>query len=100
MQDLSVFFSHSLNTSRFALKLQKLDEKEAHFITRLHAGRLQIIPWPVIESEEFYELFADVARTLDEQETSHHTTGEFLLTLKTLMAKLKVRMISFYEWPH
>ncbi|KAH9984573.1 hypothetical protein BJV77DRAFT_1062131 [Russula vinacea] len=51
--------------------------------------KLQIIPWPVIESKEFYKLFSALKRKLDQQATSHHTAGEFLHTLKTLMAKLK-----------
>jgi hypothetical protein len=44
----------------------------------------------VIESKEFYQLFKKVKKALDQQPTSHRTAGEFLLTLKTLMAKLKV----------
>jgi hypothetical protein len=79
-------------TFRFSLKFQKIvqDEQDANFITRLHSGKLQIIPWPVIESKEFYKLFTSVKRRLDQQPVSHHTAGEFLHTLKTLMAKLKV----------
>ena len=79
---------------RFSLKFQKIveDEQDSNFITRLHAGNLKIVPWPVIESKEFYKLFKEVKKTLDQQSTSHHTAGEFLLTLKTLMAKLKVRL--------
>jgi hypothetical protein len=50
----------------------------------------------VIESKEFYKLFASLKRTLDQQSTSHHTAGEFLHTLKTLMAKLKVCLPTFY----
>ncbi|KAI9455078.1 hypothetical protein BJY52DRAFT_1122217 [Lactarius psammicola] len=78
-------------TSRFSLKFQKIveNEQDSNFITRLHAGKLNIIPWPVIESEEFYELFRKVKKTLDKQPTSHHSARGFLLTLKTLMAKLK-----------
>ncbi|KAH9029425.1 hypothetical protein EDB85DRAFT_1867188 [Lactarius pseudohatsudake] len=78
-------------TREFALKFQKIvqDEQDANFITRLHAGKLQIIPWPVIESREFYRLFSAVKKKLDQQRTSHNTAGEFLHTLKTLMAKLK-----------
>lgn len=96
MQLLSLRFSHPPNTTRFALKLQKIfqDEQEVNFITRLHAGKLEIIPWPVIESKDFYKLFATVTRKLDQLETSYRTGGEFLLTLKILMAKLKVRSIS------
>ena len=102
MSFLSVRFSRPLNTSRFALKFQKIvqDEQDANFITRLHAGKLQIIPWPVIGSREFYRLFFAVKKKLDQQEVSHRTAGEFLLTLKTLMAKLKVRSNSFSELPH
>jgi hypothetical protein len=95
-----------LTLSRFSLKFQKIvqDEQDANFITRLHAGKLQIIPWPVIESREFYKLFAALKRKLDQQPTSHHTAGEFLHTLKTLMAKLKVCLPSclffllFTDW--
>ena len=85
-----------MNTSRFALKFQKIvqDEQDTNFISRLHAGKLQIIAWPVIGSREFYTLFSAVRKKLDQQRTSHLTAGEFLLTLKTLMAKLKVRSIS------
>ncbi|KAI9462918.1 hypothetical protein BJY52DRAFT_1221931 [Lactarius psammicola] len=75
----------------FALKFQKIvqDEQDANFITRLHGGKLQIIPWPVIGSREFYKLFSAVKKKLDQQKTSHRTAGEFLHMLKTLMAKLK-----------
>ncbi|KAI9460718.1 hypothetical protein F5148DRAFT_1377366 [Russula earlei] len=78
-------------TREFSLKFQKIvqDEQDANFISRLHAGKLQIIPWPVIESEDFYNLFATLKWKLDQQSISHHTAGEFLHTLKTLMAKLK-----------
>ncbi|KAH8986018.1 hypothetical protein EDB92DRAFT_1818469 [Lactarius akahatsu] len=73
------------------IKFQKIveNERDSNFITRLHAGKLHIIPWPVIESEGFYQLFRKVKRALDQQPTSHHTAGGFLLTLKMLMAKLK-----------
>ncbi|KAH9005511.1 hypothetical protein EDB86DRAFT_2795794, partial [Lactarius hatsudake] len=76
---------------RFELRFQKIveSERDSNFISRLHAGKLNIIPWPVIESEEFYQLFRKVKKILDKQPTSHHTAGGFLLTLKTLMAKLK-----------
>ncbi|KAJ6514906.1 hypothetical protein C8R47DRAFT_1172974 [Mycena vitilis] len=64
-------------------------EQDANFISRLHAGQLDIIPWPVIESKQFYALFPTLKKTLDQQEVTHPTAGEFLHTLKTLMAKLK-----------
>jgi hypothetical protein len=77
---------------RFHLKLQRIvvDEQDSNFISRLHGGKLDIIPWPVIESRQFYTLFQQVKKRLDEQAVTHTAAGEFLLTLKTLMAKLKV----------
>ena len=66
------------------------DEQDANFISRLHGGKLDIIPWPVIESRQFYALFPTLKRRLYAQRVTHHTAGEFLHTLKILMAKLKV----------
>lgn len=82
-----------LMETRFRLKFHKIveDEKDSNFITRLHAGKLDIMPWPVIGSKEFYQFLKQVKVTLNEEPTSHHTAGGFLFTLKTLMAKLKVR---------
>jgi hypothetical protein len=65
-------------------------EQETNFISRMHGGKFDIIPWPVIESREFYKSFATLKTHLDQQRTSHSTAGEFLYTIKTLMAKLKV----------
>jgi hypothetical protein len=81
---------------RFSLKFQKIvqQEQRANFISRLHRGKLDIIPWPVIESKEFYKLFSTLKKRLDSQKVSHPTAGEFLHTIKTLMAKLKVRSTS------
>ncbi|TFY78519.1 hypothetical protein EWM64_g5492, partial [Hericium alpestre] len=78
-------------TREFSLKFQKIvqEEQDANFISRLHAGKLNIIPWPVIESREFYKLFGTLKKRLDQQRTTHNSAGEFLHTLKTLMAKLK-----------
>jgi hypothetical protein len=72
-------------------------EQDANFISRLHAGKLDIIPWPVIESRDFYRLFATLKKRLDLQKTSHPKAGEFLHTIKTLMAKLKVRALSLFS---
>ena len=69
-------------------------EQDSNFITRLHAGKLDIIPWPVIDSRDFYKLFAALKKRLDLQKTSHPSAGGFLHTIKTLMAKLKVRSVS------
>ncbi|KAJ7210563.1 hypothetical protein GGX14DRAFT_451174 [Mycena pura] len=75
----------------FSTKFHQIveDEQDANFISQLHAGQLNIIPWPVIESKQFYTLFPAIKRLLDKQEVTHRTAGEFLHTLKTLMAKLK-----------
>ncbi|KAJ7583113.1 hypothetical protein C8J56DRAFT_202132 [Mycena floridula] len=75
----------------FSGKFQKIvqDEQQLNFITQLHAGRLSIVPWPVIESRQFYTLFPALKKRLDQQPITHPAAGEFLLTLKTLMAKLK-----------
>jgi hypothetical protein len=77
---------------RFSLKFQKIikQEQDANFISRLHGGKLDIILWPVIESKEFYKSFTTLKRQLDLQRVSHLTAIEFLHTIKTLMAKLKV----------
>lgn len=77
---------------RFSLKFQRIVEQEqdANFISRLHGGKLEIIPWPVIESKGFYKLFSTLKKLLDSQKSPHSTAGEFLHTIKTLMAKLKV----------
>ena len=66
------------------------EEQESNFISRLHAGQLNIIPWPVIESKQFYTLFPAIKIQLDKQKFTHGNAGNFLRTMKTLMAKLKV----------
>ncbi|TFY70646.1 hypothetical protein EVG20_g2356 [Dentipellis fragilis] len=78
-------------TREFSLKIQRIvqEEQKSNFITRLHHGNLKIIPWPVIESAKFYLFFSKVRSLLDDQPTTHRTAGEFLHTMKTLMAKLK-----------
>jgi hypothetical protein len=82
----------SLTEFRFSLKFQKIvqQEQDENFISRLHGGKSDIMPWPVIESREFYKLFETLKVRLDQQKLSHSTAGEFLHTIKTLMAKLKV----------
>lgn len=77
---------------RFSLKFQQIvaNEQEDNFISRLHGGKLAIIPWPVIESRQFYTLFQAVKKRLDMQPITHGKAGIFLQTMKTLMAKLKV----------
>ncbi|KAG8762904.1 hypothetical protein FRC11_007233 [Ceratobasidium sp. 423] len=75
----------------FSLKFQKIvqKEQEQNFITRLHRGRVQIIPWPVINSSSFYTLFHHLRRYLDAQTITHPSGGVFLHNMKTLMAKIK-----------
>ncbi|KAL1748220.1 hypothetical protein HDZ31DRAFT_71777 [Schizophyllum fasciatum] len=75
----------------FSLKFQQIvqQEQDANFISKLHAGRLSIIPWPVIESKQFYTYFPALKSALDKQRLTHASGGKFLQTLKTLMAKLK-----------
>ena len=51
---------------------------------------MEIIPWPVIESELFYTLFTDLYTFLEEDTADHEAAGTFLHKLKMLMAKLRV----------
>ncbi|KIK81380.1 hypothetical protein PAXRUDRAFT_156232 [Paxillus rubicundulus Ve08.2h10] len=75
----------------FQLKFQKIvqDEQGSNFITRLHRGQLGMLPWPVIESREFYKQFSVIRNRLSHQPVTHNVAGEFLHLMKTLMAKLK-----------
>ena len=52
---------------------------------------------PVIESKEFYKLFPALKRRLDQQPVTHRSAGQFLHMMKTLMAKLKVRVVQWYR---
>jgi hypothetical protein len=52
----------------------------------------------VIESKEFYKLFSILKKRLDLQNISHPTAGEFLRTIKTLMAKIKVSPLCCFEY--
>ena len=54
-------------------------EQGSNFITRLHSGALDIIPWPVIESKEFYKLFPVLRRKLERQPTTHDQARVFLM---------------------
>ncbi|KAG8792428.1 Vacuolar protein sorting-associated protein 13A [Ceratobasidium sp. 428] len=77
----------------FSLKFRQIvaKEQDQNFISRLHRGRIQIIPWPVINSPGFYTLFRQLRLKLDEQQFTHGAGGAFLHSLKTLMAKIKVQ---------
>ena len=86
---------------RFSLKLREIVEEErgGDFILRLHRGKLDIIPWPVVETKEFYRLFTILKGRLDRQKISYPTAGTFLHTIKTLMAKIMVcRLLLSYGY--
>ena len=82
-----------MNARRFSLKFKHIVRNEAgdNFISKLHRGKLAIMPWPVIQSPRFYELFGALKTRLEKQPVTHKSAGEFLRVLKMLMAKLKVR---------
>ena len=67
------------------------DEAGDNFISKLHRGKLDIIPWPVIRSPEFYNMFGSLKACLEKQPVTHKSAGDFLRVLKMLMAKLKAR---------
>lgn len=77
---------------RFFAKFSQIVSKEqaTNFITVLHNSQLTVIPWSVIQSREFYALFGKLRNLLFSQKSTHGTAGQFLITLKTLMAKMKV----------
>ncbi|KEP50719.1 von willebrand factor type A domain protein [Rhizoctonia solani 123E] len=75
----------------FSLKFGEIVqmERDKNFISRLHRGKIQIIPWPVINSPEFYSLFNAVRKRLEMQDFTHQTGGAFLHKLKSLMVDIK-----------
>ncbi|KAG8854044.1 hypothetical protein FRB91_004122 [Serendipita sp. 411] len=72
---------------KFARIVQQ--ERGQNFITKLHRGQLDIIPWPVIESSQFYTLFDILRDRLIRRPITHKHAIMFVDILKTLMAKLK-----------
>jgi hypothetical protein len=82
-------------SQRFRLKFQQIVQQEqgANFISRLHRGQMDIMPWPIIESKRFYTMFRKLKKCLDEATATHPHAGMFLQTLKAVMAQLKVRQI-------
>ncbi|KAG8690805.1 hypothetical protein FRC11_009018, partial [Ceratobasidium sp. 423] len=77
----------------FSLKFGEIVqmERDKNFISRLHRGKIQIIPWPVINSPEFYSLFNAVRKRLEMQDFTHQTGGAFLHKLKSLMVDIKAK---------
>jgi hypothetical protein len=84
-----------LNLTRLQARFQRIVQLERadNFISKLHRGKLEIMPWPVIESARFYDLFVGLKMRLDRQSITHKHAGAFLGVLKMLMAKLKVWVI-------
>jgi hypothetical protein len=80
------------NPFRFLQKFQSIIQQKCgeNFISKLHRGKLDIIPWPFIESSWFYDLFGVLKNRFDRQPITHQRAGTFLVVLKMLMAKLKV----------
>ncbi|KAG8930698.1 hypothetical protein FRC01_002392 [Tulasnella sp. 417] len=76
-------------SSKFGQIVSK--EQASNFITVLHDSQLTVIPWSVILSPDFYRLFGKLGKTLFNQKITHDSAGEFLITLKTLMAKMKAQ---------
>ncbi|KAG8897412.1 hypothetical protein FRC00_004306, partial [Tulasnella sp. 408] len=74
--------------AKFSLIVSR--EQATNFITVLHNSQLTVIPWSVIQSKEFYALFGKLRHLLSSQKCTHGTAGEFLITLKSLMAKIMV----------
>lgn len=81
-------------TLRFADKFRRIvrDKQGDNFITTLHRGQLDIIPWPVIQSKEFYTEMRTLREKLEGRPSTHGTAATFLRTLKLLMARLKVNL--------
>lgn len=79
------------HASRFSNRFRQIvrDEQGGNFITQLHRGQLAIMPWPVIQSAEFYQIMSSLGHRLNEQICTHGNGLMFLQTLKALMAKLK-----------
>ncbi|KAG8915780.1 hypothetical protein FRC00_014367 [Tulasnella sp. 408] len=74
----------------FGSKFNEIVQREQgdNFITVLHNNQISVMPWDVIESKAFYTRFAKLGKLLFKQHPTHANAGQFLFTLKTLMAKL------------
>ncbi|KAF8317563.1 hypothetical protein DL93DRAFT_2095570 [Clavulina sp. PMI_390] len=77
--------------TRILQKFKRLvnEEGERNFISKLHRGMLDIIPWPALGSKEFYDLMDVLKARLNNQKPSHGNASMFLQALKILMAQLK-----------
>ena len=81
-----------MDIRRFSLKFQQIVRAEGgdNFITKLHRGKLEIMPWPVIQSAQFYRMFGSLKTCLEKRDITYESASDFLRVLKMLMAKLKV----------
>ena len=81
-----------MDIRRFSLKFQQIVRAEGgdNFITKLHRGSLEIMPWPVIQSAQFYRMFGSLKTCLERRPVTYKSASDFLRVLKMLMAKLKV----------
>ncbi|KAG8712967.1 Vacuolar protein sorting-associated protein 13A [Ceratobasidium sp. 423] len=77
---------------KLSLEFQGTVEKERdrNFITRLHRGHIQIVPWPSANSHNFYTTLGRLRQKLNQQPFTHDSCGAFLHNLKTLMAKVTI----------
>ncbi|KAL5639869.1 hypothetical protein ACGC1H_006444 [Rhizoctonia solani] len=75
----------------FSCELQKhiehIDERNA--IPSLHRGGIQVIPWPVINTTDFYTMFTHLRELLFQGQPAHPSGSAFLHVLKIMMAKIK-----------
>lgn len=76
--------------NEFSSKFSEIVQREQgdNFITVLHNNQISMMAWDVIESKAFYTRFAKVGKLLFKQHPTHANAGQFLFTLKTLMAQL------------
>ncbi|KAG8924200.1 hypothetical protein FRC01_011818 [Tulasnella sp. 417] len=95
-RNIANMFSDVVNADKqeivkeFGSKFNEIVQREQgdNFITVLHNNQISVMPWDVIESKAFYTRFTKVGKLLFKQPSTHANAGEFLFTLKTLMAKL------------
>ncbi|KAG8749559.1 hypothetical protein FRC11_011192, partial [Ceratobasidium sp. 423] len=77
----------------FSDDFQKLieDTAERSSILSLHRGGIQVIPWPVINTTDFYAMFTYLRERLLQRQPTYPSGSVFLHNLKILMTKIKAR---------
>ncbi|CAE6451517.1 unnamed protein product, partial [Rhizoctonia solani] len=77
----------------FSDHLQKLIEAtdDNRVVLSLHRAGIQVIPWPVINTVDFYVMFARLRKQLDQRPPTCHNGSVFSHKLKILMGKIKTR---------